>query len=399
VGGNWPSERRAPTIEPRRLRVLYLASSLHYGGAERQIVELVRRLDRSRFEPVLCCLDGVDTLARDLNPAAPVLPLKKRHRLDITVVPRLMRLILRQRIDVVHSFLFDAEIAGRLAGRLCGVSAVIASERNSAYPPMPVHEALLKLTRPLFDLQIANSHAGRAYSLRRLHTPPAAVRVVPNGVDVSRFRPHDASELRARLNIPAKSRVVGMFASFKPQKNHHMYVRVIQRISKILPETRFLFVGHTPSGDPVAMAHRQEILKRLEEEGLADRCLHLLERSDMEDLYCLCDVTVLTSIREGTPNVVLESMASGVPVVATDVADNARIIADAGAVVPLDDDAAMSAWVVRLLENEAVRRQMGTAARQRAVNEYSLDRLARSTEQVYLEAVHRRNGRPCHNGQ
>jgi glycosyltransferase involved in cell wall biosynthesis len=119
----------------------------------------------------------------------------------------------------------------------------------------------------------------------------------------------------------------------------------------------------------------------------------------MEDLYCLCDVTVLTSIREGTPNVVLESMASGVPVVATDVADNARIIADAGAVVPLDDDAAMSAWVVRLLENEAVRRQMGTAARQRAVNEYSLDRLARSTEQVYLEAVHRRNGRPCHNGQ
>nr|HQA46674.1 glycosyltransferase [Phycisphaerae bacterium] len=123
MGGNWPSERRAPTIEPRRLRVLYLASSLHYGGAERQIVELVRRLDRSRFEPVLCCLDGVDTLARDLNPAAPVLPLKKRHRLDITVVPRLMRLILRQRIDVVHSFLFDAEIAGRLAGRLCGVSA------------------------------------------------------------------------------------------------------------------------------------------------------------------------------------------------------------------------------------------------------------------------------------
>lgn len=382
----------------RRLRVLYLASSLHYGGAERQIVELARRLDRSRFEPVLCCLDGKDTLARELRPAVPVLPLRKRHRLDITVVPRLMWLIVRRRIDVVHNFLFDAEIAGRLAGRLCGVSAIVASERNSAYPPMPLHEALLKLTRPLFDLQIANSHAGRAYNLSRLHAPPAVVRVVPNGVDVDRFRPHDVSRLRGLLGIPQGAPVVGMFASFKPQKNHSMFVRVARRLSAALPEARFLLVGHNPSGDPIAMAHRQKILAALAEAGLAQRCMHLQERSDVEDLYCLCDATVLTSVREGTPNVALESMACGVPVIATDVADNARIIGAGGAVAPLNDDQAMSAQILQLLQDENVRRRMGTAARQRAVSEFSLERLARSTEAVYLEAVRRRKGAPCRNG-
>src|SRR5690606_34154473 len=115
--------------------------------------------------------------ARTLGEEVPVRVVKKHHRLDFTVIPRLMALIVRERIDIVHSFLFDAEIAGRLAGRLCGVSAVVASERNSSYPPMPVHEALLKLTRPCFDVMIANSHAGREYNLRRLHTAPALVRV------------------------------------------------------------------------------------------------------------------------------------------------------------------------------------------------------------------------------
>lgn len=338
------------------------------------------------------------TLVRELNGQVPVVVIKKHHRLDFTVVPRLMRLILERRIDVVHNFLFDAEVAGRLAGRLCGVSAVVASERNSSYPPMPVHEAILKLTQPFFDVLIANSHAGRTYDLQRLHAAPDRVRVVPNGVDVRRFRPHDASALRGELGIPPDSPVIGMFASFKSQKNHQMYVRVACRVSRRFPEARFLFVGHNPSGDPVARANRARTLEAIEQAGIADRCIHLLDRPDIEDLYCLCDLTVLTSVREGTPNVVLESMASGVPVIATDVADNARIIGCAGGVVPLNDDAAMADRVMQLLHDPDARRRMGMAARERMEEEFSLDMLARRTEQIYLEAVLRRRGASCRNG-
>ncbi len=380
----------------RPIRVLYLASSLHYGGAERQIVELARRLDRSRFTPFLCCLDGLTTLVRELDPTLPVAVIKKRHRLDISVIPRAVQLISEWHIDIVHSFLFDAEIVGRLAGRLGGASAVIASERNCDYPRMPVKEAILKLTRPCFDLMIANSNAGRLYNLERLSVPDSRVRVVHNGVDAQRFRPHEVSGVRRSLQIPERAGVIGMFASFKPQKNHSMYVRVARAIAAKLPDTCFLFVGHDPSDDPVSAAHRKRILGEIDAGRLGDRCRHLMNRSDIEDLYCLCDLTLLTSIREGTPNVVLESLACGVPVIATDVADNSAIIGDAaGSVVPLNDDAAMAERAVGLLSDRATLKRMGEAARRRALDEFSLERLARKTEMVYLEALALRRCRPA----
>jgi glycosyltransferase involved in cell wall biosynthesis len=125
--------------------------------------------------------------------------------------------------------------------------------------------------------------------------------------------------------------------------------------------------------------------------GIDQHCVHLLDRADMQDLYGLCDVTMLTSVREGTPNVVLESMACGVPVIATDVADNAQIIGDAGAVVRLDDDESMARHVIAVLRDATLRRELASRARERAVREFSLDQLARKTERVYLEALRRRS--------
>src|SRR5438093_12046821 len=123
-----------------RLKVLLLTSSLHYGGAERQVVELAKHLDRRRFEPLLCCLDGTRTLF-DLNPSpTPIVMAKRRARFDPIPFFQVGWLLRRRSIDVVHSFLFDAEIIGRVMGRLTNVRAVIASERNSDYPRMRIKD-------------------------------------------------------------------------------------------------------------------------------------------------------------------------------------------------------------------------------------------------------------------
>lgn len=370
------------------VRVLFLASGLHYGGAERQIVELARRLDRARFTPLLCALDGVDTLAQGV-PDLPVLPLKKRHKYDVGLIARARRLLREQRIDLVHCFLFDAEIVGRLAGRWAGVGAVVASERNSGYAPRGLKDHLLRLTGGCFDLMIANSEAGKQYNVSRLGVAPERIRVIYNGVESSRFRPRDVGGVRARAGIPDEGPLVGMFASFKPQKNHEMFVRVIQAVSKRVPVARFLFVAHQPPGDPVAEARRLRIEASLEAAGVRSRCHFLLDRPDVEDLYAICALTVLTSNREGIPNVVLESMATGVPVVATDVADNRLILREgvSGHVVPPDDSEAMADRVVALLTDEDRRRALGEGARLEAVTRFSPDRLARDTEAAYDEAL------------
>jgi glycosyltransferase involved in cell wall biosynthesis len=374
-----------------RLRVLLLTGGLHYGGTERQVGQLAKHLDRARFFPVLCSLDGTRTLF-DLDPSpTPFLAAKRRARFDPLPFLKVVWILRRWKIDLVHCFLFDAEIIGRLTGRLAGV-AVIGSERNSDYPPMPIRERVLRTTRPLVDLLIANSHAGKRYATGRLGFLPERVAVVPNGVDVDRFRPRNLTHARARLGLPPDRPVVGMFASFKEQKNHAMYFRVARRILDRRPETRFLCVGHTPSNHPSARGYAASLRRLSTELSLDDHLSFVADRDDVHELYPACDVTVLTSRREGTPNAILESMACGVPVIATDIADNALILdgSSGGAVVPLDDDDAMCTRVSSLLEHEIALREASRLARTTAVTRFSVTECASRIGDLY-EAIHDRS--------
>jgi glycosyltransferase involved in cell wall biosynthesis len=382
----------------RPLKVMLLTSSLHYGGAERQVVDLAKHLDRGRFEPLLCCLDGTRTLF-DLNPSpTPIAMAKRRAKFDPTPFLRVAWLLRRRSIDVVHSFLFDAEMIGRVAGWVTNVPAVIASERNSDYPPTPIKDRVQRVTRPLVDLLIANSHAGKRHAVERLGFAGSRVAVVHNGVDTDRFRPGDKAGARERLGIPKEAPVIGMFASFKAQKNHSMYFRAARRILDRQPHAWFLSVSYVPWhpwNGGVTGAYQASLRNLLCELGLRDRLLILTNRPDVDRLYHACDVTVLTSRREGTPNVVLESMACAVPVVATDVADNALILdgTSGGGVVPLGDDEALAARVSGLLQNAAGVRAAGAQARRTAVERYSLTRWASTIEALYEDTWARKTHR------
>ncbi len=384
-------------FEGRRLRVMLLTSSLHYGGAERQVVELARRLDRERFEPILCCLDGTRTLF-DLNPSdTRVLMAKRRARFDPIPFWQVGRALRREAIDVLHCFLFDAEVIGRLTGWLTGVSAVIASERNSDYPVMAIKDRFQRATRSMVDLVIANSNAGKRHACGRLGFADDRAVVVHNGVDTERFVPGDKVAARERIGMAGGGPVVGMFASFKAQKNHAMYFRVARQVLKRVPDATFLCVSHTPLGDRTSGEYQASLNGLLDELNIRDRVVILTNRDDVELLYRACDMTLLTSRREGTPNVVLESMASGVPVVATDVADNAIILNESsgGTVVGLDDDAAMTKVVCRMLADRDGLTRASGLARVTVEQGYSLRTWADRIGDNY-EATHaRKTGRPA----
>lgn len=135
--------------------------------------------------------------------------------------------------------------------------------------------------------------------------------------------------------------VVGMFARFKAQKNHSYFLRAAPEVIRRVPDVRFLFVGdELYLGMSGSVDYKRRIDTLVDQLGLREHCVFLGNRDDVENLYLLCDITVLPSLFEGTPNVALESMASGVPVIATNVSDNATLIPDgrAGFVVPLDDE-------------------------------------------------------------
>jgi len=372
---------------------MLVVSNLEYGGAQRQIVELANHLDPAGFDVRICSLSPYVPLADDLRRPDRLHILTKRFKFDASVVPRLAALLRRTRTDVVQSYLFDADIAAFLAGRLAGCSLVAGSERNANYVMKRRQILLYRMTRRCVDLLIANSHAGAEFNERVVGYPSSRYRVVHNGVDTARFAPADADALRAELGIAAGEQVVGMFASFKQQKNHPLFFRAAARVIEKFPRTRLLLVGdELYAGMHGSDAYKRDVLDLVERLGLRDRCIFAGNQDAVERYYPVCDITVMSSHFEGTANAVLESLACGVPVVATAVSDTAMILPDgrAGYVVAPDDETAMSERIGALLGDVQLRSRMAQAARQWIVEEFSSERLAAKTADVYMRELNAR---------
>ena len=373
---------------------MLLIGDLEYGGAQRQVIELANHLDPAHFEAHVCSLSDYIPLSPQLRHMDDRIHiLKKACRFDVTVVPRLARLLRTLRIHILHSFLFDADIAARLAGRLAGTPVIINSERNTDYPLKLRHLAAYRLTKGCVDLIIANSAAGAEYNRSKLGHSPAQYRVVYNGVNTDRFVPGDGTAIRSALGIRPDEYLVGLFSSYKPQKNHPVFFAAARRVLDRIPRTRFLIVGDVLHGGVDGSADYKARMDRIVDMlGIRHRCVFLGNRDDVDHLYRACDLTVLCSLFEGTPNVILESMACGVPVIVTDVADNAHIVPHGrvGYDIAVNDDTALAECICTLLLDEPQRRRMGCAARDWVVREFSVTQLARDTQDVYLEALHRK---------
>jgi glycosyltransferase involved in cell wall biosynthesis len=380
-----------------RICVVLVIDDLEYGGAQRQVVELANNMDRERFDVHVCTLSDYVPLGKQLRDSERRLHIVvKKNKVDFTVVPRLARLLKSLRADIVHSYLFSADIASRLAGRLAGTKLVIGSERNANYSPKRRNILAYKLTRRCVDLTIANSRAGAQFNSRTFGQPVSDYRVVYNGVDTDRFRPRNRMELRKELGIGAEKRVIGVFASFKPQKNHAMLLQAFKKVLESFPDAQLLLVGDQLYGNMMGTGdYNCKMEKLIDELGIRRQCTFLGNRSDVERIYPVCDVTALSSLYEGTSNVLLESMACGIPVVATDVCDNSYVVKEGETcfLVEVGDVEGMASRIKMLLGNNALRQEMGKKATVWVRNEFSIEQLVRKTETVYLEALGRKRSK------
>lgn len=383
----------AATSSVRPLNVCLLISSLEFGGAERQVVEMVRSFDRTVVNPFVCSLSSEVPLARFLPGKRDELSIvEKRGRFDFTTVFRVARLLRRHKVDVVHAFLLDAEIVARLAAPLAGVPVVIASERNTEYTRSRTHYLALKATQPLFDVMVANSVSGKNFNIRTLGLADSRIEVVHNGVDVERFKPDRATGLafRERLGIGPETPLIGMVGSYKRQKAQDVFLRMAAKVRQEIPGAHFVLVGEPVRDDFEETSRYQSEVQQLAGSLRIADCVRFVgNQQDMKAVYNACDATALLSRREGTPNVVLESMACGVPVIATDIADNALIIVSGktGFVVPREDHEAAAVGAKRILRDAAFRREMSENARRHACENFSLRVAASKLETIYTRCL------------
>lgn len=383
-------------ILPERICVVLVIDDLEYGGAQRQVIELANNMDPDRFVVHVCSLSNYVPLGKHLRDSEHRLHIvSKMNKFDFTVVPRLARLLKKLNADVVHSYLFSADIASRLAGRLAGTKLVVGSERNANYFPKKRNILAYRLTGRYSDLMIANSKSGAEFNRKMYGLPASKYRVIYNGVDTERFTDRNTALEREELKLPPDGQVIGVFASFKPQKNHAMLLRAFRKLLNSLPNTQLLLVGDQLYGNMMGTSDYNARMESLIDElGIRHHCTFLGNRHDVERIYPACDITLLSSLYEGTPNVLLESMACGVPVVATNVCDNSYVVKDGetGFLVEMGDVDGMAERMKMLLGDDTMRQNMGQKARQWAQDRFSVEQLARNTEAVYIEALCKKCG-------
>jgi glycosyltransferase involved in cell wall biosynthesis len=336
------------------------------GGAETLLVELIRRLDRARFLPEVCCLKELGLLGKELAGEIPTHAGLLRHKYDLAVLGRLARLMAQRRIDAVVTVgPGDKMFWGRLAARLAGVPVICSAIHSTGVPDHI--EWSNRLLGPLTDAFIAVARPHARYLAEHEGCPAARVRVVPNGVDVEKFHPRwPSGTLRQGLGLPPGTPVAGIVAALRPEKNHELFLRAAALVRRQLPAARFLVVGDGP---------RRSALESLAGELLPGGAVRFLgTRNDVAEVLALLDVLVLTSHMEANPISILEAMAAEKPVISTRVGSVSETVLDGrtGWLVPPGDAEQLAARMVELLADPPRAAAMGRAGREQVVAHWSI---------------------------
>jgi glycosyltransferase involved in cell wall biosynthesis len=372
--------KKLETLNP--IRVMFLHTSAPIGGAETLMLNLIRRFDRSRFAPELCCLKSLGTIGEMLSQEIPTFERLLGHKYDIRVLPRLALLMRRRRVDAMISVgAGDKMFWGRLAAWMARVPAIICSIHSTGWPDRigRLNRALTPLTDRFVG--VADTH-GR-YLIEKEHFPAEKVCVIPNGIDTEQFCPRLPDiELRSRLGI-APGPVAGTVARLGHEKNHMLFLEVAARARRETPQAQFVLVGDGPLREPLE--------QRARELGIAD-CVHFLGwRNDVPEILGLMDVFLLTSHVEANPVSILEAFATGLPVVSTRVGSVPETVhEDKGFLAEPGDGAALAQHVVRLFQNPNMARTMGLAGRESVVQRWSVNQMVRQYEDM-IEDIYRRN--------
>lgn len=358
------------------VRIAFCITDLDPGGAERALVRLVTGLDRARWTPAVFCLAGPGALVDELQTAGiTVVCLGARHWSSIGVVLRLARELRKFQPAIVQTFLFHANLAGRISARLAGVRRVVSgirvAERRSRIPLW-----LDRLTNWMVKVNVCVSQAVADFSVSEARLSSATLVVISNGVDVGRFEGANPADLSV-FGIPPRSQVFLTIGRIDRQKGLSDLIEAAVLVVPKHPQAHFLLAGEGPE--------RSAIERQIRDKGLND-CVHLAGwRADVPELLAAGDALVLPSLWEGMPNVILEAMAAGLPVVATRVEGTAELVVDGrtGLLTARQSPRELAAALERLLTDPASARMMGRAGQERAKAEFSWGKMVSRYEQLY----------------
>ena len=369
-----------------RIRLLKFVTVFAVGGTERHVVTLAEEIDRSRFELHLACFRRSGELLKQLTLAPPRVVDYHIQKLydgrSMRERVRFARYARAHGIQIVHTYSFYANVFAIPAAKLARVPVVVASIRDTGAYVTPMQRRVQRAVCCLADRVVVNAEAVRQWLVADGYDD-RRITVIRNGIDPAPFATtRTPGKLHQELGLPPGAPLVAVLSRVSPIKGLEYFVQAATMVAWRVPQARFLIVGEAEPHDAEYRRGLEAYAARL---GLGRRLVFTGLRMDVPDVLAEVAVSVLPSLSEGLSNVLLESMAAGVPVVATRVGGNPEVVQDGvtGFLVPPRDAPGLADAISRVLEERDLAHQLGRAGRARVVARFSIHDMVRQTEQLY----------------
>jgi len=361
-------------IQPGKSGILIITDELYAGGRERQVVELLKGLRyQKKYKLVLALIDtGGGLQDEGVSLVDVFIPLKRYFRYDISPIFSLLWSVKGLSISVVHTFGWMSGFIGLVTARRLNCPFINGGIRY-APPKLPWREKVSLWTMRFADIIVSNSQAGlRAYGLEP--SPDTRVRVIYNGLDMKRFQGIAPAEY--------PKHTICMVANFSVNKDHKTLIRALPLIRAKIKDVQLIMIGR----DLGTMEASQQLVAEL---GL-DSCVYFITNSTEPQPYIAASqMGILTSNimvhGEGSSNAILEYMAMGKPVIATDCGGNSEVIQNGvtGYIIPPASPKDLADRVIELFDDPIKAKAMGDTGRQRVIEHFSMERMILDYEKLY----------------
>lgn len=360
-------------MEKKRLTILFLVNGFGVGGAEKALLELVRRIDRKKFRVMVASVGQGGVLEKEFSDASDAcFVFAKRFSFDFSLIRKVAQLLRESKVDILQTTLFYADVIGTFASKFAGTPVKVSWQTALAIPTGNVkddrlrHVLSYRAAASQMTHIVAVSDEVRNYFIKNRHIPPQKISTIHYGVDLNRFQ-NSGKTIRKALGLSKDDLVISVVGHLSDVKGHIFLLKASPTLIRKNPKIQLVFAGDG--------AERHSLEREAVQLGIRKHVHFLGVRSDVPDILRSSDIFVLPSIYEGLPNVILEAMASGLPVVASRVGGIPEAVEEGktGFLFRPGDVIQLEQALFPLIGNQKLRRKMGEAGRRRVEDYFSID--------------------------
>lgn len=351
------------------MNIMHVVLSLEYGGLEKVTLDLANHLNNVRFKVTICCLDRLGDLAKEAeNRGIKVLFVKRKPGIDFSLPFRLRRVFKDEKIDIVHTHNHAPMLYGTLGARLAGIRAIFNTihGREKKIKNKAIWSMVWKMNSRIITI----SQDAKKELVKHSGINPEKIGVIYNGIDISRFKKSGVD-----------NNIIGTVSRLSLEKDNFTMLEAFKIITSRFDNVSLVIAGDGPL--------RESLKSKVESLKLEDKVQFLGFRNDIPEILSGFDVFALSSLTEGISISLLEAMASGKPVVATNVGGNPEVVVngETGLLVPPKDPAKMAEAIIKILSDKEMAKRMAEAGRKRAEEKFSLERMVKEYQELY-EGTH-----------